>query len=197
MEETLVWNSLEDAQDYAKTVKAYIGQVLSVVTETESKVYVINDAAGNLTEIGANIDIGHTHVYTPSGTVSTPTIEVIPNTESINSITAAGEVPALSYTATTASNINEWAAGSGSASLTASVSDGPNRVVTLTFTHEHISPTLKYTDTPSSKIDSWKAGSTPTYSDKTVVTGIKSATASQPTFEGTEAIISFDTGKES
>ena len=48
---TSVYNSLEDAQKYAsENVKAYPGQIISVVTETEVKVYKINN--GQLEELG-------------------------------------------------------------------------------------------------------------------------------------------------
>ena len=48
---TSVYNSLEAAQKYAsENVKAYPGQIISVVTETEVKVYKINN--GKLEELG-------------------------------------------------------------------------------------------------------------------------------------------------
>ena len=48
---TSVYNSLEAAQKYAsENVKAYPGQIISVVTETEVKVYKINN--GQLEELG-------------------------------------------------------------------------------------------------------------------------------------------------
>ena len=48
---TSVYNSLEDAQKYAsENVKAYPGQIISVVTESEVKVYKINN--GQLEELG-------------------------------------------------------------------------------------------------------------------------------------------------
>jgi hypothetical protein len=62
MEETLVWYSLSDAEAYAKTAKAYVGQVLTVVTNAgtdeepalSSKVYVIDNESGDLKEVGTD-----------------------------------------------------------------------------------------------------------------------------------------------
>lgn len=172
--------------------------------------------------------------YTPAGTVSKPTITVTPNTSTVNSITAVGTLPSLSYTADTASEITAWnpgalpsltyseveaskitawSAGSGSASLTGTVtSSGPNRTVTLTLSHSHTAPSLTYSTVKPDNITAWSAGTLPSLSydsvdvdnitawsagtlptkgsNTTVVTSIKSATSSQPTFTGTAATIS-------
>lgn len=61
MDDTVVWNSFEEAQDYASTDKAFVGQVLTVVTNkgTEeepaftSKVYVVDNTDGDLVEVGS------------------------------------------------------------------------------------------------------------------------------------------------
>ena len=51
LDKTSVYNSLEAAQKYAReNVKAYPGQIISVVTESEVKVYKINN--GQLEELG-------------------------------------------------------------------------------------------------------------------------------------------------
>jgi hypothetical protein len=66
IEDTLVWSSLYDAEEYAKTDKAYVGQVLTVVTNKgteenpsyESEVYVIDNAAGVLKPVGSGASDG-------------------------------------------------------------------------------------------------------------------------------------------
>ena len=51
LDKTSIYNSLEAAQKYAsENVKAYPGQIISVVTESEVKVYKINN--GKLEELG-------------------------------------------------------------------------------------------------------------------------------------------------
>ena len=126
----------------------------------------------------------HTHTvsHTPAGTVSTPTITVTPNTTTVNSITAVGSLPSLTYSEVKPSKITAWSAGS----LTGSVSSSPNRTVTLTLTK----PSLTYEEVSADNITAWSAGSLPTKgSNTTVVTGIKSATSTQPTFSGTAATL--------
>lgn len=170
----------------------------------------------------------HTHTvsYKPAGTVTAPTITVTPNTKTVNSITAVGSLPSLTYEEVEASKITEWDAGSapsltftqgslpsaslsgGSASLTGSVSTGPNRTVTLTHSHSNPTltfsagtlptatfsagsvPSLTYEDVSVANIKAWSAGTLPTKgSNTTVVTSIKSATATEPIFTGTPATI--------
>lgn len=56
IDSTMVWYSLEEAQQYAATgVTAYVGQLLSVVDETNNttSVYVIINEAGDLLEISS------------------------------------------------------------------------------------------------------------------------------------------------
>lgn len=148
----------------------------------------------------------HTVAYTPAGTVSTPTITVTPNTTNVYSITAVGTLPSLTYTAGTASNITAWSAGSaptasltkGSGSFSGAVSTGPNRVVTLSHGHTASSltfsagsvPSLTYSAVDVDNITAWSAGTLPTKGSATsVVTSIKSATSTQPTFTGTAATL--------
>lgn len=59
LDETAVWPSMADAQNYAKTnPTAYIGQVLSVVVDGVATSYTIQNAAGDLAPLGAaSVDI--------------------------------------------------------------------------------------------------------------------------------------------
>lgn len=163
--------------------------------------------ASSHSKVGHNHDItilpagsiGNTSL-TPAGTVSTPTITVTPNTTTVNSITAVGTLPSLTYSKATASKIKSWSGGTlpsaslSGGTLTGSVSNGPNRVVTLSHTNPTLTfsagslPSLTYEDVDASLITNWSAGTLPTKgSNTTVVTGIKSATSTQPTFTGTAA----------
>lgn len=130
--------------------------------------------------------------YTPAGAVSAPTITVTPNTTTVNSITGVGSLPTLEYSNVAASRITAWSAGRGSFTASTSSTDStvPNKVVTLS--HTHTAPSLTYTaDVNASQISKWSTGTLPSKgSNTTVVTSIKSATATQPTFTGTAATIS-------
>lgn len=167
--------------------------------------------------------------YTPAGAISTPNITVAPTNTTTNKVTNVGSAPELVYMDTTPDAITSWDAGelpslelsqgtppsatftkgSGSASLSCTVSTGPNRIVTLELTHTHVAstldfqsgdfptatfskgklPALTYSEVASTKISGWNPGSVPTVEDQTVVTGI-SATSDTPTFTGTAATIS-------
>lgn len=128
-------------------------------------------------------------------------------------------VEADNITAWSAGTLPSASLSGGSASLTGSVSNGPNRTVTLSLAHSNPTltfnagtlPSLTYSavsadnitawsagsvpsltteDKTASKITAWSAGSLPTKgSNTTVVTSIKSATSTQPTFTGTAATL--------
>lgn len=59
VDSTLVWYSLEEAQEYATNgATSYVGQILTVVDEAEnlSTAYVIEDKAGTLKQLSATGD---------------------------------------------------------------------------------------------------------------------------------------------
>lgn len=58
LDESFLWNNIDDAGNYAKTGKtSYVGQILSVVTKTaetcSSELYIINDEAGTLRRVSS------------------------------------------------------------------------------------------------------------------------------------------------
>lgn len=60
LDKSEIWYSLAEAQAYAATEAAYVGQILAVIDTANTKVafYGIADAAGTLKEIGAaNVDV--------------------------------------------------------------------------------------------------------------------------------------------
>lgn len=59
LDKTSVYGSLDEAKNYAKTSPlAYVGQVLSVVTDGIATIYQIKNAAGELEPLGASaIDV--------------------------------------------------------------------------------------------------------------------------------------------
>lgn len=153
-------------------------------------------------------------VSTPTITVTpnTTTIKKVTDAGSASSLTytattpdeitawSAGTLPSLTFTQGSLPSASLSGGG-----ISGSVSTGPNRTVTLSHTNPTLTfsagslptatfdagilPSLTYKEAASSKITAWSAGSAPTITDQTVVTGIKSATSSQPTFTGTEATI--------
>ena len=51
LDDTSVWPSLSAAQDYAKTDKAYVGQIITVSAADKSNVYVVSNEDGKLVEL--------------------------------------------------------------------------------------------------------------------------------------------------
>lgn len=59
LDKTTVFNSLEAAQSYAQTdPTAYVGQVVSVITDGVSTVYQIKNGSGELEALGGG-DVSH------------------------------------------------------------------------------------------------------------------------------------------
>lgn len=55
---TTLWYSLVEAQDYAKTNAAYVGQIITVIENNTVKNYSIVDESGKLEEVGKKIEWG-------------------------------------------------------------------------------------------------------------------------------------------
>lgn len=130
-------------------------------TGTEGTVSVSGTPAGTI-----SVGTGSAN-YTPAGTVSTPTITVTPNT-------------ATKYVAGSATGGGSVTAGSAAACtlpvLSTSVS---NETLTLSWTEGSF-----MANTPT-------AVTLPSFTSQTIVSGIQSASSSQPTFTGTGANLTF------
>lgn len=130
-------------------------------TGTEGNVTVTGTPAGTI-----SVGTGSAN-YTPAGTVSTPTITVTPNT-------------ATKYVAGSATGGGSVNAGSAASctlpQLQTSVSD---ETLTLSWTPGSFTP-----NTPTSV-------TLPSFTSQTIVSGIQSATSSQPSFTGTGVNLKF------
>ena len=133
-----------------------------IYASTDSKWHEIGDTTG----LGAlALKDSATGQYTPAGSVSTPTITVTPSTTT-------------KYVASSATGGGAVTAGSAAACTLP--------VLTLSVANENLTI-------------GWSAGSftantptsvtLPTFSSQTIATGISSATSTQPTFTGTQAVI--------
>ena len=131
-------------------------------TGTQGSVSVTGTPAGSI-----SVGTGSAN-YTPGGTVSTPTITVTPST-------------ATKYVAGSATGGGSVTAGS-SASCTLPVFSTSVSSETLTLSWTEGSFTA---NTPTSV-------TLPTFSSQTIVSGISSATSSQPSFTGTGVNLKFD-----
>lgn len=153
----------------------------------------LSQTATPITSSGAITPEGTvTGTVTAAGTVTAPTITVTPSTATVQHIANVGSLPSLTPASYTAPSLGD-AVTSGFAvnGMIADVAEGSE---TLTFTSAATAQAV--TDRGAFNAGSYtaaefSAGSLPTLgAEQTVVTGITSATATAPTFNGTETIIS-------
>ena len=129
---------------------------------------------------------------TATGTVTAPTITVTPSTATVQHIASVGSLPSLTPASYTAPSLGD-AVTSGFA-VNGMIADVDESAEILTFTNAATAQAV--TDRGAFNAGSYtaaefSAGSLPTLgAEQTVVTGITSATATAPTFNGTETAIS-------
>ena len=153
----------------------------------------LSQTATPITSTGTVTPAGSvTGKVTAAGTVSAPTITVTPSTATVQHIADVGSLPSLTPASYTAPSLGD-AVTSGFAvnGMIADVAEGSE---TLTFTSAATAQAV--TDRGAFNAGSYtaakfSAGSLPTLgAEQTVVTGITSASATAPTFNGTETTIS-------
>lgn len=153
----------------------------------------LSQTATPITSSGAITPEGTvTGKVTATGTVTAPTITVTPSTATVQHIASVGSLPSLTPASYTAPSLGD-AVTSGFA-VNGMIADVDESAEILTFTNAATAQAV--TDRGAFNAGSYKAaefsaGSLPTLgAEQTVVTGITSATATAPTFNGTETTIS-------
>jgi len=127
-----------------------------------------------------------------SGTVSTPTITVVPATAQIQHISSVGALPTFTAAQYTAPSVSEAKSDFATAGLVAAIDETDAEM--LVFTAAGTSKALTGTgfNAGSYTAAQFDAGSLPTLGEaQTIVTGITSATATQPTFTGDKFAATF------
>ena len=134
--------------------------------------------------------------YTPSGTVSTPTITVTPATDTVEVKKTAGSVTAGSAASFTSGTFSGGSFTQGTdsyvdPSFSATVANGTENLVISwsagSFTQGNDSFTAATHGADTFSANTPTSVTLPTFEEATVVTGITSATATQPSFTGTKA----------
>ena len=153
----------------------------------------LSQTATSITSTGTITPEGSvTGKVTAAGTVTAPTITVTPSTATVQHIDSLGSLPSLTPASYTAPSLGD-AVTSGFA-VNGMIANVAEDTETLTFTNAATAQAV--TDRGAFNAGSYKAaefsaGSLPTLgAEQTVVTGITSATATAPTFKGTETAIS-------
>ena len=153
----------------------------------------LSQTATSITSTGTITPAGSvTGKVTAAGTVSAPTITVTPSTATVQHIDSLGTLPSLTPASYTAPSLGNAASSDFAVDgMIANVVEGSE---TLTFTNASTAKAV--TDRGTFNAGSYtaaefSAGTLPTLgAEQTVVTGITSASATAPTFSGTETTIS-------
>ena len=198
---------------WQEDIKALNTEVDAINSEIANHTHTVSHTpAGTVSTPTITVTPNTTTVNSITAVGTLPSLTYTNGTASKITAWSAGSAPSLTYQAVEADNITSWSAGSGSLQETVS-SSGPNRTVSLT--HVHTAPQLSYTAVAADNITAWSAGSVPSLtseevaadditawsagtlptkgSNTTVVTSIKSATSTQPTFTGTPATLTTST----
>ena len=135
--------------------------------------------------------VASTGKFTPAGTVSAPSVTVTPATATVKHIASLGTLPSYTAAQYTAPSVKEAKGSFATAGLTASIDS--NDAEMLVFSAASTSQALTGTgfNAGSYTAASFNAGALPTYgAEMSVVTGIESASATAPTFTGSEGNLS-------
>lgn len=171
------------------------GSVSVTTTDAVTAVTVNTTASGGtaITPAGTISKGTGTANYTPEGTVSQPTFS---GTTGNVSVTTSGAVTDVS------GSVNTTASGGVDIKPAGTVSTPTITVTPATGTVNSITdvgtlPALTTTVSNENLTIGWAAGTLPTKGDNTtVVTGITSATSTQPTFSGTQKYLHLNTTKD-
>lgn len=175
----------------AGSINVALTQTSTAATLTKSDYTPSGDVAGTVVANGtvsiAKNDEEGTQI---SGSVSAPTVTVTPATDTIKKVTSVGTLPSKDKDAFSPNGDDEFTQGS-QAAWSANVDDA-SETLSFSFTTNTL-PTFKQGTKASYTEGAFNAGTLPELAETgtQVVTGIKSATASVPTFTGDKFAASF------
>lgn len=147
--------SINDSTTEIHTL-AYLTDIPTVPTGTNSATTGISISDHSTSSI-YGVSSSTTSVYGVSSSTTTAskvtlgTAKSIPNVTGSSDVTVpvknadATTVPVAANSATACDDITEWAAGSGSASLTFTMDTTDTKKLKIAFSHSHTAPTLNYT----------------------------------------------------
>lgn len=173
------------------SIAVELTQTSTAATLTKSDYTPSGDVTGSVTAAGSvSIAKDADNGTQISGSVSAPTVTVTPNTDTIKKVTSVGTLPIKAADTFHANGDDTFTAGS-QAAWSANVDDA-SETLSFSFTANTL-PTFKQGAKASYTEGVFNAGTLPKLAEigTTVVTGIKSATASAPTFTGDKFAASF------
>lgn len=128
-----------------------------------------------------------------SGSVSAPNLTIVPSTEKIKQITGVGTLPSYTPAQYTAPSLSSGSGSFATEGVTASIDGAVLKLVPAATANAISSVSL---NEGSYTAATFNPGALPTLSEFSVMTGIDSAIASQPTFTGDRISATF-TGESS
>lgn len=175
----------------AGSIEVGLTQTSTAATLTKSDYTPSGDITGSVTAAGSvSIAKDADNGTQISGSVSAPTVTVTPNTDTIKKVTSVGTLPSKAADTFTPNGDDTFTAGS-QAVWKANV-DEASETLSFSFTANTL-PTFKQGAKASYSEGAFDKGTLPELAETgtTVVTGIKSATASAPTFTGDKFAATF------
>lgn len=175
----------------AGSIEVGLTQTSTAATLTKSDYIPSGDITGSVTAAGSvSIAKDANNGTQISGSVSAPTVTVTPNTDTIKKVTSVGTLPSKAADTFTPNGDDTFTAGS-QAAWSANVDDA-SETLSFSFTANTL-PTFTQGAKASYSEGAFDKGTLPELAEAgtTVVTGIKSATASAPTFTGDKFAATF------
>ena len=175
----------------AGSIEVGLTQTSTAATLTKSDYTPSGDITGSVTAVGSvSIAKDADNGTQISGSVSAPTVTVTPNTDTIKKVTSVGTLPSKAADTFTPNGDDTFTAGS-QAAWSANVDDA-SETLSFSFTANTL-PTFTQGAKASYSEGAFDKGTLPELAEAgtTVVTGIKSATASAPTFTGDKFVATF------
>lgn len=184
-------NGLKAKGNTAGTIAVELTQTSTAATLTKSDYVPSGDVRGTVVANGSvSIAKDAENGVQISGSVSAPTVTVTPATDTIKKVTSVGTLPTKAVDSFTPNGDDHFTQGS-QAAWSANVDD-KSETLSFSFTTNTL-PTFTQGTKASYTEGAFNAGTLPELAEAgtTVVTGIKSATASAPTFTGDKFAATF------
>ena len=173
------------------SIAVALTQTSTAATLTKSEYTPSGDVTGSVIATGTvSIAKDANNGTQISGSVSAPTVTITPNTDTIKKVTSVGTLPTKAADSFTPNGDDHFTQGS-QASWSANVDDA-SETLSFSFTANDL-PTFTQGAKASYTEGRFEQGTLPELAEAgtTVVTGIKSATASAPTFTGDKFAATF------
>lgn len=175
------------------TVEVILGYGQTATVTSRGKYTPQGTVSGNTTAKGSISLQKDANGFAVSGSVSAPDLTVVPSTEKIKQITGVGTLPSYTPAQYTAPTLSSGSGSFATEGVTAAIEGTVLKLIPAATANAISSVSL---NEGSYTAAIFNPGTLPTSNEISVMTGIDSATASQPTFTGDKISATF-TGESS